>query len=283
MANASGSSNKVVVLVLVVILVSAAGISYTLLQNVENPNIPDDVPSEPILDIDEAIEINNDTQFQSYVMEHSLPGTGLRDDPYVISGLSIVEDGICIAIRNVEVAFLIQDCALKSTSDYWGMAIYLSKCTSARVEGCRTEGGISGIEFFQCNDAVIMNCYVGFSFFGINSSASHRAFVKGNTIYNTSWAIAAICSNDTVFESNRILYNEIGLTSQFSYNCSIILSNMTDNVKGVFLDVLCQNWTICYNRFERNVDGNARDDGIWNQWDNGDDFGNYWDDYSGVG
>ncbi len=286
MANAPGSTNKVVVLVLVVVLVSAVGLSYALLQNIQlppAPTVPGDIPSTPILDIDEAIQINGDTEFLSYAMEYSLLGNGTRNDPFIIQNLSIVEDGICIDIRNVELSFVIQGCELKSTSDYWGMAIYLRNCDSVRVEECRTEGGISGIEVFECDGITIRKCFVGYTFFGINSSSSHYGFVQGNVIYNTSWAIAAVCTNHTVFESNRIFHNDIGLTSQFSLNCSVISCNITDNNQGVFLDSLCQEWTVCYNRFERNIDGNSKDDGLSNQWDNGYDLGNIWDDYSGVG
>ncbi len=286
MANASGGTNKLIVLILVVILVSAAGFSYTLLQNAENPNDPggsDDIPSTPILDIDDAIDIHNDTEFQTYAMENSLAGSGAGNDPYVIQNLSIVEEGICIAIRNVEASFVIQNCELKSTTDYWGMAIYLENCNSARVEGCRTEGGISGIEFFECNGVVVRNCYVGYTFSGINSSLSHYGFIQGNIIYETGWAISAVGSNHTVFESNRLFQNDAGLYSQFSVNCSIIRCNITDNTEGVILELECHNWTICYNHFERNVDGNAKDDGFWNQWDDGQEMGNFWDDYSGEG
>lgn len=280
MAGASGSTNKVVVLVLVVVLVSAAGISYSLLQNI-GQDYPEGVQSTPILDIDDAVHIDGDSEFLNFSMEHSLPGTGIQEDPYIIENLSIVEAGVCIDIRNVEASFVIQNCELKSTTDYWGMAIYLGNCDSVRVESCRTEGGISGIELFECDGVIVRNCYIGFTVFGINSSSSHYGFVQGNVIYNSSWALSVVCSNHTVFESNKIFHNEIGLVSQFSFNCSVIRSNITDNAQGIFLDIDCQNWTICYNRFGSNIDGNAKDDGIWNQWDDDQELGNWWDDYSG--
>ena len=283
MASAPGGTNKMVGLILVVVLASAAGFSYVLMTNTENPIDSGDGPTSPILDIDDAIRIDGDGEFQNYTVEYSVPGNGTIDNPYVIQNLSIVEEGICIDIRNVEAPFIIRDCELKATAYYWGMAIYLRNCHSATIERCRTEGGISGIEFLGCSEVVVQDCFVSTTCAGINSSISQRTTIRGNTVFNTTYGISVVCSNRTTIESNRMFYNELGLWSQFSYNCTLTRCNVTDNKLGVHIDVGCQSWVIHSSGFARNMDGNAKDDGSMNQWDDGVSIGNIWDDYSGIG
>ncbi len=270
-------------LFLVVVLVSAAAFSYVLMTNTENQNDSGDGPTSPILDIDDAIHIDGDGEFQNYTMEYSVPGNGTAEYPYVIQNLSMVEEGICIDIRNVEASFIIRDCELKTTAYYWGMAFYLRNCHNASIERCRTEGGISGIEFFDCSDVVVQDCLVSTSGCGINSSVSQRPIIRGNTVSNNTYGITIVGSNESIIESNRISYNELGLWSQFSYNCTLKNCNVTENKLGVHIDVGCRNWVIHSNRFAGNMDGNAEDDGSMNQWDDGVSIGNIWDDYSGIG
>ena len=264
-------------LILVVVLASAAAFSYVLMTNTENDS------TTPILDIDDAIHIDGDGEFQDYIIEYSVPGNGTVEDPYVIQNLSIVEDGICIDIRNVEASFIIQDCRLKTTAYYWGMALYLGNCDGVAIEGCRTEGGISGIEFFDCSAVVVQDCFVSITCAGINSSVSQRSIIRGNTVSNNTYGITIVGSNETTIESNTMSSNELGLLSQFSYNCTLTHCNVTENKLGVHIDVGCQNWVIHSNRFAGNMDGNAKDDGSMNQWDDGVSIGNIWDDYSGIG
>jgi parallel beta-helix repeat protein len=283
--NTSGSTNKSLVMILVIVLISAAAFSYMLLSNPVNPTTTRiyDVPTTPILDIDDAIHINGDGEFENYTIEHSVPGNGTADSPFVIQNLSIVEEDMCIDIRNVSSSFIIRNCELNATADYWGIALYLSNCHNAIIDSCRAEGRISGIEFFDCNDILVTNCFVSASFFGINSSISQRAVIRANSVYNTTWGISMIGSNDAVVERNRMFCNELGLISQFSKNCTLMLCNITDNKLGVRLHVGCQNWVISTNRFEGNTEGNAQDDGAMNQWDDGISVGNIWDDYLGTG
>ena len=264
-------------LILVVVLASAAAFSYVVMTNPGNDS------TNPILDIDEAIHIDGDGEFQGYVGEHSVPGNGTPEEPYIIQNMSIVEEGICIDIRNVEAPFIIRDCELKATAYYWGMAIYLRNCHSAAIERCRTEGGISGIECFDCSDVVVEDCIVSASSFGINSSLSQRTIIRGNTVSNTTWGISIVGSNGTAIQGNRMIHNDLGLMSQSSYNCTLVHCNVTENKLGVYIDVRCSNWVIHSNRFAGNTDGNAKDDGSMNQWDDGVSTGNIWDDYSGIG
>jgi parallel beta-helix repeat protein len=273
------------VIMLVIVLISAASFSYALMNYPINPTDTNtyNIPTTPILDLNDAVHINGDDEFENYALEQLVPGNGTVDDPFIINNLSIVEEGLCIDIRNVSAHFIIRNCELKTTADYWGIAVYLSNCHNVIIDSCRTEGGISGIEIFDCNDTLVLDCFVSNSYFGINSSISQRAVIIGNSVYNTTWGISIIDSDDVVVERNRIFYNDLGLISQFSQNCTLMLCNVTHNKFGVHLDIDCKNWTILSNRFEGNTEGNAQDDGTMNQWDDGSCVGNTWDDYLGTG
>ena len=281
MTNVSGSTNKIVAIVIVVVMVSAAAISVMLIDLPFEWDDRDEL--DPILPIDDAIRLNGDEELREYVSNHSLPGSGTSIDPYIIANLSIVENGNCIDIRNIEASFKIQDCKLKTTLEYSGIALYLSNCISVRVIRCRTEGGISGIELFQCDDAEVIGCLSKFSFFGINSSLSQRISIRESHVSNVTWGISLIGSNDTHLNDTQLFNNEYGVLSQFSFNCSVTYCNITDNIIGIKLELGCQHWMIHSNVLARNNEYNAIDDGESNLWDNDVDFGNWWDDFSGIG
>lgn len=285
MASASGSTNRVVVMVIVVILISAASVVYLFLGglggtgNDGNGNVPD----SPIIKVNPAIHIDGDAALHSLVVNNSWAGDGTPENPYIIENQSIVEAGNCIDIRNVEASFIIQQCELSVTLNYAGTAIYLESCSNAIVRNCRTEGGISGIEFFLCSDTEVSNCNVSNTGCGINATVSQHTLIEENSIVECYLGISIIASNETVAIGNEISGNEIGLMSQFSFSCMLHHCNITNNTSGVHLDEVCQNWTVYANSFSANANGNARDDGSNNRWDDNVSVGNTWDDYSGEG
>jgi parallel beta-helix repeat protein len=284
-ASASGSTSRVLVLVIIVILVSAASVAYVFLGGLgETGNDGNGaVPTSPILNINPAIHIDGDAALHSLVVNNSWTGDGTPENPYIIENQSIAEPSNCIDIRNVEASFIIQQCELATTLDNAGTAIYLMRCSNAVIRNCRTEGGISGIEFFLCNDVEVSDCIVSHTIFGINSSVSQRALIKGNTIVESWWGISIVASNETTVIDNEISGCETGLESQFSFSCLLNHCNITNNTLGVHLDVGCQNWTVYANSFSASANGNALDDGTNNLWDDNVSIGNIWDDYSGEG
>lgn len=272
-------------MVIIVILISAASVAYVFLGGLGGPGNDGNanVPDTPILNINPVIHIDGDAALHSLVVNSSWAGDGTPENPYIIENQSIAEPGNCIDIRSVEASFVIQQCELATTLEYAGTAIYLENCSSATVRDCHTEGGISGIEFFLCSDTEVSDCIVSHTMFGINSSVSQRSVIKGNTIAETTWGISLVASNGTVVMDNEILGNEIGLESQFSFNCLLIHCNITNNTNGVHLDEGCQNWAVYNNSFSASASGNALDDGTSNTWDDNVSLGNTWDDYSGEG
>lgn len=273
-------------MVIIVILISAASVAYVFLGgfggtgNDGNGN----VPNSPILNANPPIQVDGDAALHSLVVNNSWAGDGTPENPYIIENQSIVQAGNCIDIRNVEASFIIQQCELSTTLNYSGTAIYLENCSSAIIRNCRTEGGISGIEFFLCSDTEVSDCIVSHTIFGINSSISQHSLIKGNTIAESVWGITICASNETTVMDNEILRNEeAGLWTQFSFGCLLSHCNITNSTTGAFLDVGSRNWTVYANSFSANANGNARDDGTNNTWDDNVSLGNTWDDYSGQG
>ncbi|MGY5872336.1 MAG: right-handed parallel beta-helix repeat-containing protein [Candidatus Thorarchaeota archaeon] len=95
--------------------------------------------------------------------------------------------------------------------------------------------------------------------------------------------------NNTITDSAITQYNEHwGIYFYFggivvsSHNCTILNNTATDN-QGYGIVVSGNNNIIYLNFLARNLKDNALSSGEMNQWDNGVDTGNYWDDWSGSG
>jgi hypothetical protein len=301
---AHGGSGKVAAIVIVVLLIASAGFFYTI-SNLQNPTTLDGTDT-PIEGIDAPIHIENDTEFAEQAETRGWPGNGIQLNPYVIQNLSIVSPDYCIEIRSVEAAFIIKNCALRTT-DSNGRALYLSDTHEAAVIGCRAEGGLSGIELFQCDRCAVQDCKVKYTGFGINASASPETLIAGNIVGNCTFGITLIGSNLTLICNNTLYHSDTGVMAQFSRGCFLNNNSVTENVNGIELQVGCVNWTVSNNNVLYNLEtglklhgdasgnavhdnrlgwnsgSNAWDDGVNNSWDDGLSRGNSWSDYPGTG
>ena len=61
-----------------------------------------------------AIAINNDSDF----IEQGWPGLGTPENPYVIEGLSIISEEICVSISETNSHLIIRDCYFWSRCSY---------------------------------------------------------------------------------------------------------------------------------------------------------------------
>ncbi|MFW9910674.1 MAG: nitrous oxide reductase family maturation protein NosD [Candidatus Thorarchaeota archaeon] len=313
MENYPRGTGKLSIAVLVIVIIAAAGLVYALNTGLIpiGPTGPTSTTNTtnpyPILDVDAELDIVGDTEMIAAVQEHGFAGSGIKTDPYIIENLSIVSEYTCISIQNVEASFIIRNCELQvATLENWGICIYIGSCVDASVVNCRVEGGGSGIEFFNSDNGVIMECDVRYSWSAINMSESHWSRIEGNLISNTTWGITLVASNLTSVYYNEIMYSEIGILSQFSFRCMIDENLITRTTYGIDVQGHSGNWTIAGNeivynseigiRFDdtvsemivyRNKLGwntvhNAWDDGSENRWEYVSD-GNSWHDYSGTG
>ncbi len=299
-----GGSGKVTAVVIVVLVVAAAATLYTF-SNLLNPT-NDDGTDTPIVGVDDPIRIINDSDFAEQAEVKGWPGNGTQSDPYVIENLSIVSSIYCIEIRSVEAVFVIRNCALRTT-DTNGRAVYLFEAHEATVIGCRAEGGLSGIELFQCERCSVQDCNVKYTCFGINASISPETRISGNTVGNCTFGITLCGSNLTDICNNTVHLNEWGVMAQSSYGCHLDGNSVTENGNGIELQIRCVNWTVTRNDvlhnsgiglkvysdasgtvvYDNNMGwnegSNAWDDGAYDSWDDGLSRGNSWSDYSGIG
>jgi parallel beta-helix repeat protein len=90
------------------------------------------------------------------------------------------------------------------------------------------------------------------------------------------------CENNQIL--NNIILNKLeGLTIRSNSNFNLVTGNIIkSNGLGMYISDDCSENLVYNNYFYDNSEyGNAIDDGINNNWDNGT-IGNYWDDYDGV-
>ncbi|MBN1803179.1 MAG: right-handed parallel beta-helix repeat-containing protein [Candidatus Lokiarchaeota archaeon] len=130
------------------------------------------------------------------------------------------------------------------------------------------EMGLESSNFENAGQVVLVNCsYCTVSevntsrtSYGILSYHGTYINISGNTASNNNYygIYLVNCDNNTLSENNLVSNSEY----------------------GIYLDYQSVNNTIWLNKFAKN-EGNAQDDGIDNQWDNGS-LGNFWDDYDGV-
>ncbi|MDF1537611.1 MAG: NosD domain-containing protein [Candidatus Thorarchaeota archaeon] len=312
MGTAAGGTSKIMIAVIMVVIISAAGFLYvlsnpTILSNFVIPT--DEVDDSRIQGIDSPLKIVGDEEMREVAEEFGFLGTGSRADPYVIENLSIVSEGNCIDIRNVEASFEIRGCSVAIYNwQYSAICIYISNCQDACIVNCRTEGGISGIEVFQSDGCRVLDCTAKYSIFGLNFSLSDFPKVSNCIIDNNTEGIVLVGSHNANLTKNGIFRNVNGIRSQWTNGSFMTSNNITSNTQGVLLEQGCNNWTITSNwitfnddygihldsgvsftcmyanMFGWNIVNNAKDDGLDNKWDESElEEGNFWHDYTGTG
>lgn len=130
-------------------------------------------------------------------------GKGTEGDPYLIEGLSITSDDICIDIHDTTAHFEIKNCLLNSSS-------YQN----------------SGIRFNNVENGLVANCDIGLKEYGINCENSHNMTFTSNTIYDcTSDGIHVSDGSGHLIKGNILTdTSDDGIEISYSSNC-----NVTDN------------------------------------------------------
>jgi parallel beta-helix repeat protein len=103
--------------------------------------------------------------------------------------------------------------------------------------------------------------------------------LHGATIQGLDTAhLTVACSDNVTIKNNNIRDGDI-VFLPFLNDSTIIDNTVQDSWHGVCLLALSRNNTLYHNNFINNTEGNAYDEGIYNQWDSGS-AGNYWSDYT---
>ncbi|MDF1537717.1 MAG: hypothetical protein P1Q69_02300, partial [Candidatus Thorarchaeota archaeon] len=101
------------------------------------------------------ISITSDTDFDSQAASEEWDGTGAPGDPYVIGGLNITYDGVCITISDTTRHFRIEDCYLSSPNSRNGYGIDINYVVNGTISNCKIIYKSSGISLYHVEDFLI--------------------------------------------------------------------------------------------------------------------------------
>ena len=179
-------------------------------------------------------------------------------------------------------------------------SIYLDSSEQTTIRESRIIGGVTGISCINSPDTKIINNVFQNAKTGIDISVhSDNCYVYNNsltdianhairTFFNSHCIIANNTITDCAFseyplhwELTIVRMNFAGI--MISGNDSLVVNNTVTNSGGYGIWVNGYRNTIYQNVLSANALGNGRSDGHDNQWDNGIDTGNSWDDWTGIG
>ena len=199
----------------------------------------------------------------------SKPWCTLDDGVYIIENVVInnQDQANCILIENSNVCFTIRNCSVMSS-------------------------GVSniGIKLKNTNNSLIINNNFSSKNIGIILENSHFNRILNNTaFYNNEFGILLHSySEDNTIMGNNLRYNgNNGIRLQVGSKRNEIIGNSikTNSFYGIFIhgDVgkLIPRDNLFYMNNISGNNGNAKDDGVDNKWDDGS-IGNYWGDYTGI-
>ena len=255
------------------------------------------------------ISLRGNTEFANQAAEEGWNGNGTSSNPYLIENLLIRSDAECLDISDITVHFVVRNCFLSSTPELSAdcAAISIFNSSNAHLESCIVHSNDDGIQFFFSHDCTIYNCTIEALCAGVNATESHNLQFESSAIHNCIYGATIIGSPSVDLSHNRVCHNEWGVLAQFSDSCRLWNNTISENQDGVDLQILCANWSIrnntvlnntgvgirlgeqtgnislVYNRLGWNELGNAIDDGLDNEWDDGVSQGNYWSDYDSSG
>ena len=192
------------------------------------------------------------------------PGSGTREDPYVIEGLQIINYEFSLYIANTSVYFIIRNCRFE-TSTVAARTVYLSNVSNGKIVNCTVKRGAFGIEIDASSNCTILNC----------------------TMYDSEIGFYVNEASNITIDGNRVYRNPMGIRIDNSTDCTIVRNIVYRNaIRGVFLNYYTHNCTIYNNHigWNRGVspessEQNAFDDGGSNLWDDNISQGNYWSDW----
>ena len=122
-------------------------------KSTSNRIISDFIDSDPIV-------IRGDSDFETM----NFPGEGTESSPYLIKGLRISSEGVCIAISRTSLRFVIRNCLLIAFNDSHGRSIDLFKVSNALLENVTVQNRATGIDIVNSKNILISNCSISASF-----------------------------------------------------------------------------------------------------------------------
>lgn len=192
-------------------------------------------------------------------------GTGINGDPYIIQGLEITNDSICINITDTRVYFEILDCVISAPSSSTAHGIYLDNVTHATIENCVVTSHENGIHLTNAEGSILNNntCSNNGNN-GIHLFNSDDSIISNNTAYqNDEDGLYSDVSGNSLYVNNTVEDNgHNGIFILFGYGSQLINNYVIDNSE---IGIECkqsdhctfENNTISHNKYGFDFHSNA--------------------------
>jgi parallel beta-helix repeat protein len=164
---------------------------------------------------------------------HGWPGNGTIDEPYIIYGLNITHNGVCISISDTTDWFVIDSCLLLSNQTGTGIGVSLSNVMNGLI--CNSTIGLlsSGIYTTDSQNVEIHNCTISdSSSYGIDfrqgalPAEAQNLTIKASTIEDCQTAVNTdYCQCEIAW--NTINNGHHGLWLNHPTQCQIQRNNLT--------------------------------------------------------
>ena len=205
------------------------------------------------------INIESDADFVS----QGWSGSGSENDPYVIEGLSIIEEyTTTIRIFDVTSYFVIKDCQLSHTGDGFGLGfgygVHLGNVIHGIVRNCVFEGGNDAVYLYRSSGVTVQNntmTYTDGS--GVFAYRSDDCTIFNNII-DAPWSFGngvelESCDNFLI-TGNEMIQCENGIEISDTTNC-VIRNNTITNCQEYGVYVLYEDAIIEDNILQSNLYG----------------------------
>ena len=139
-----------------------------------------------------------------------------------------------------------------------------------------------GVGMYYNYNVTISDCVFGAS--GITGDLNAGCWIVNNDMQGRTGVYQFRMDNSTFMNNNLHGLQYYGFRFRDSSNLTVVNNSFHDN-EGYGIDIQedCEDIRIFNNTFMNNKLGNARDNGVKNNWDDGVSLGNQWDDYNGTG
>ncbi|UCE11660.1 MAG: right-handed parallel beta-helix repeat-containing protein [Candidatus Thorarchaeota archaeon] len=166
----------------------------------------------------DPIEINGNDDF----VLQGWPGSGTRENPFVINNLEIASDDVNIRITNTTDFFVIRNCNLTSMGDWsYEDAILFENVTNGSVEDCHIGLRGTGTRIVRSSNCTIKRSEIVSIVIGVKLENSENIVVRKNTLYHNYAGIYLSSVTNSMIVSNTIHDNLIGVIVRSSVSCLI--------------------------------------------------------------
>ncbi|MFX1561423.1 MAG: NosD domain-containing protein, partial [Promethearchaeota archaeon] len=163
------------------------------------------------------------------------PGDGSVTDPYMITGLNITTNGICILIRYVDAYFVISDCYLSGGVE--GTGVRLSHTSLGTIQNNIISNNDNGVYLFISSNITLVNNVISKNNQDIILSSVDNTTIMNNQLTGGDYGIYSNQLFGSIIEMNSIAECDYGMYFRYSRENKIVNNDFSGNNQSVyFLD-----------------------------------------------